>query len=64
MPQYTLGHLERVEAIRRHALRHPRLILAGIAFDGVGIPDCVRCAEEAASQTLAALAKPAAPAAA
>ena len=64
MPQYTLGHLERVEVIRRHAARHPRLILAGNAFDGVGIPDCVRGAEAAASETLAALADPAAPAAA
>ena len=64
MPQYTLGHVERVEAIRRLAVRHPRLILAGIAFDGVGIPDCIRVAEAAATDTLAALANPAAPAAA
>ena len=64
MPQYTLGHLDRVEAIRRQAARHPRLILAGIAYDGVGIPDCVHAAELAADATLSALAEPAAPAAA
>jgi oxygen-dependent protoporphyrinogen oxidase len=64
MPQYTLGHLERVEAIRRLALRQPRLILAGNAFDGVGIPDAVHAAESAADAALAALAEPAAPAAA
>ena len=64
MPQYTLGHLDRVEAIRRQAARHPRLILAGIAFDGVGIPDCVHAAELAADAALSALAEPAAPAAA
>jgi protoporphyrinogen/coproporphyrinogen III oxidase len=64
MPQYTLGHLERVEAIRRHASRHPRLILAGIALDGVGIPDAVHAAEDAADAAFAALAEPAAPAAA
>jgi len=64
MPQYTLGHLDRVEAIRRRAARHPRLILSGIAFDGVGIPDCLHAAELAADATFSALAEPAAPAAA
>lgn len=64
MPQYTLGHLDRVEAIRRQASRHPRLVLAGNAFDGVGIPDAIHAAERAADAVLLALAKPAAPAAA
>jgi oxygen-dependent protoporphyrinogen oxidase len=64
MPQYTLGHLERVEEIRRLAARHPRLILTGNAFEGVGIPDVVRAAERAADSALTALADPAAPAAA
>lgn len=64
MPQYTLGHLDRVQTLRRLALRHPRLILTGNAFDGVGIPDVIRAAEAAADTTLAALAEPAAPAAA
>jgi oxygen-dependent protoporphyrinogen oxidase len=63
MPQYTLGHLDRVEAIRRQAARHPRLILAGNAFDGVGIPDTVRAADAAADAALAALADPASAAA-
>ena len=58
MPQYTLGHLERVEAIQRQAARHPNLFLTGIAFDGVGIPDCVRAAESTADALLAALANP------
>jgi oxygen-dependent protoporphyrinogen oxidase len=64
MPQYTLGHLDRVEAVRRHASRHPRLILTGNAFEGVGIPDCVHAAEHAAEAVTLALADPAAPAAA
>ena len=64
MPQYTLGHSERIESIHRHAARHPGLILTGNAFDGVGIPDVVRAAESAADAALAALAEPAAPAAA
>jgi oxygen-dependent protoporphyrinogen oxidase len=64
MPQYTLGHLERIEAIRRLEARHSGLILTGNAFDGVGIPDCVRGAEIAAAAILTRLADPAAPAAA
>ncbi len=64
MPQYTLGHLDRVAAIRFRLAKHPRLILAGNAFDGVGIPDCIRGAQAAAVATLSALADPAAPAAA
>ena len=64
MPQYTLGHLDRVAAIRRRCARHSRLVLAGNAFDGVGIPDCVRSGQEAAEALLLALADPAAPAAA
>ncbi|HMB03433.1 MAG TPA: protoporphyrinogen oxidase [Isosphaeraceae bacterium] len=64
MPQYTLGHLDRVEAIRQRIAKHPRLILTGTAFDGVGIPDCVRAAQAAAEAILSALADPAKPAAA
>ncbi len=64
MPQYTLGHLDRVDAIRLRASRHSRLILAGNAFHGVGIPDCVRSGRDAADAMLLALADPAAPAAA
>jgi oxygen-dependent protoporphyrinogen oxidase len=56
MPQYTLGHLDRVALVRRRAARHPGLYLAGNAFDGVGIPDCVRSGQEAADSVLAALA--------
>jgi oxygen-dependent protoporphyrinogen oxidase len=64
MPQYTLGHLDRVAAIRLQAARHPRLLLTGNAFDGVGIPDVIRNAQSAADAILQALADPAKPAAA
>jgi oxygen-dependent protoporphyrinogen oxidase len=64
MPQYTLGHLDRIAAIRLQAARHPGLILTGNAFDGVGIPDVIRNAQAAAEATLNCLANPAAPAAA
>jgi oxygen-dependent protoporphyrinogen oxidase len=64
MPQYTLGHSDRVAAIRQQASKHHRLILAGNAFGGVGIPDCVRSGLDAAGSLILALADPAAPAAA
>lgn len=64
MPQYTLGHLDRVEAIQRRAARHDRLILTGNAYDGLGIPDTVRAAERAAEAAFNALTEPAAGAAA
>lgn len=50
MPQYEVGHLERVEAIERLVLGHPGLFLTGNAYRGVGIPDCIRQAGEAAEQ--------------
>jgi len=56
MPQYTLGHLDRVAAIRRKLARHPRLFLTGIAFDGVGIPDCVHAAQATADTVIETLA--------
>jgi oxygen-dependent protoporphyrinogen oxidase len=64
MPQYTLGHIDRVEAIKQRTARHPGLVITGIAYEGVGIPDCVHAAEKAADRVLSALAGPAKPAAA
>jgi oxygen-dependent protoporphyrinogen oxidase len=46
--QPVVGHAERVRALRRRAARHPGLHFAGSAFDGVGIPDCVRQATDVA----------------
>src|SRR2546426_763118 len=48
MPQYRVGHLARVEAIERCAAALPSLHLAGAAYRGVGIADCVRSGEAAA----------------
>jgi oxygen-dependent protoporphyrinogen oxidase len=50
MPQYEVGHLGIVAAIERSLAAHPRLALAGNAFEGVGIPDCVRSGERAAER--------------
>jgi oxygen-dependent protoporphyrinogen oxidase len=49
-PQPVPGHAARLERIRGRLDRLPRLELAGAAYDGVGIPDCVRQAEAAVSR--------------
>jgi len=48
MPQYAVGHLERVAAIEARAAALPGFALAGAAYRGVGVPDCVRSGEAAA----------------
>lgn len=57
MPQYHLGHLERVAGIERQVAGHPGLALAGSAYRGVGIADCIRSGEEAALAVLEHLPK-------
>ena len=52
MPQYHVGHLGRVGAIERCAAALPGLHLAGGAYRGVGIADCVRSGEAAAERAL------------
>ncbi|MEX2357324.1 MAG: protoporphyrinogen oxidase, partial [Pirellulaceae bacterium] len=47
MPQYHLNHLDRVERIERHQDQLPGLALAGNAYRGVGIPQCIHSGEEA-----------------
>ena len=42
MPQYTLGHVERLEQIEAALSRYGGLVLTGAAYRGVGIPDCIR----------------------
>ncbi len=51
-PQYDLGHVDRVRAMQAQAAAHGGLFLAGSSFDGVGVPDCVRQAEQAADGVL------------
>jgi oxygen-dependent protoporphyrinogen oxidase len=52
MPQYEVGHGSRLEAIDARVAALPRLALAGSAYRGVGIPDCVRSGEAAAEAVL------------
>ena len=45
MPQYTVGHKARVKRINEYTANLPFLYLTGNAYDGVGIPDCIRLAK-------------------
>ena len=49
MPQFQVGHLSRVETIEKAMVNHEGLELAGNAFHGMGIPDCVRSGEKSAA---------------
>ena len=55
MPQYHVGHQARVQRIEAALRQFPTLALAGSAYHGVGISDCVRTGEEAAEKTVAAV---------
>jgi oxygen-dependent protoporphyrinogen oxidase len=52
MPQYTLGHLQRVELIENRSIQIPGLALAGGSYRGVGIPNCIESGEKAVSKAL------------
>jgi oxygen-dependent protoporphyrinogen oxidase len=52
MPQYAVGHLDRVAQIERRATTFPGLALAGAAYRGVGVPDCVHSGEQAAEAVI------------
>jgi protoporphyrinogen/coproporphyrinogen III oxidase len=54
MPQYTVGHSARVAGIEAHVAGIPGLHLAGNAYGGIGIPDCVRSAKSAVAAILSA----------
>jgi oxygen-dependent protoporphyrinogen oxidase len=53
MPQYDVGHLDRLAAIEARLDALPGLALAGGAYQGVGIADCVRSGEAAAERLVA-----------
>ena len=55
MARYAVGHLDLVERIEERLGTHPGLALAGNAYRGIGIPDCVRSAEAAAQHIAAEL---------
>src|SRR5699024_2933473 len=46
MPQYSVGHQERIEEVRMQAKKElPGMFFAGSSFEGVGIPDCIEQAD-------------------
>jgi len=53
MAQYAVGHQERVKRIQERVAALPGLKLAGNAYDGIGIPDCIRLGRKAAKDLVA-----------
>jgi protoporphyrinogen/coproporphyrinogen III oxidase len=50
MPQYTVGHTVRIAELEARVAAIPGLHLAGNAYHGIGIPDCVKSAKQAAER--------------
>ena len=57
MPQYFVGHLELLGRIKKELAKHKGLEVAGNAYGGVGIPDCIYSGERAAEKLLDAIQK-------
>jgi oxygen-dependent protoporphyrinogen oxidase len=52
MAQYTVGHPQRLAEIQARTAAIPGLYLAGNAYTGIGIPDCIRMGKSAAEAIL------------
>ncbi len=53
MPQYTVGHKDRVEYVKKNVAEHlPGVFLAGSSYEGIGLPDCIDQGEEAVKKVL------------
>jgi oxygen-dependent protoporphyrinogen oxidase len=50
MAQYTVGHSERIRELEARLRSIPGLLVAGNAYHGIGVPDCIRMGKEAAEQ--------------
>lgn len=57
LPQYAVGHLERVARVRAAVAAVPGLAVCGAAFDGVGIPACIASAKAAVDRVVASAAE-------
>ena len=55
MAQYGVGHIERIQAIRDNVAALPGFALAGNAYEGIGVPDCIRTGQQAAEAVLHSL---------
>jgi protoporphyrinogen/coproporphyrinogen III oxidase len=56
LPQYAVGHVDRVRSVRRAVAARPGLAVCGAAYDGLGLPACIASGRLAAAGVLAALA--------
>jgi oxygen-dependent protoporphyrinogen oxidase len=57
MPQYPIGHLQTIQAARSQLNEvMPNVFLAGAAYQGVGLPDCIQQGKTAAQQVMNSLA--------
>ena len=52
LPQYAVGHIDRIDRIRAAVEAAPGLAVCGAAYDGVGVPACIASAERAAGHLL------------
>jgi oxygen-dependent protoporphyrinogen oxidase len=52
MAQYGVGHLDRLDRIEHLRQQLPKFALAGNAYRGIGVPDCIRSGREAAESLL------------
>ncbi|MFG2089687.1 MULTISPECIES: protoporphyrinogen oxidase [unclassified Spirillospora] len=52
LPQYNVGHADRVARVRSAVAGEPGLAVAGAAYDGLGIPACIASARAAAARVL------------
>ena len=54
MAQYAVGHKERMQSVINRVAALPGLRLAGNAYDGIGVPDCIRLGRKAARELVTA----------
>ncbi len=55
LPQYAVGHVDRVRRVRESVADVPGLAVCGAAYDGLGIPACIASGVLAATQVAEAL---------
>ncbi|PTY84920.1 protoporphyrinogen oxidase [Heyndrickxia sporothermodurans] len=58
MPQYTIGHEERVKALKDNIVKNlPGVIIGGSSFEGISVPDCISQGESIVKDVLQYLRK-------
>ncbi|MDP2772736.1 MAG: protoporphyrinogen oxidase [Nocardioides sp.] len=55
MPQYNVGHLDRLVDLDRQLADHPGLVVAGSGYHGLGVADCIASGSQAAADVLTRL---------